>query len=112
VRVQAPYVVDDEALQRADVLDLLDRQDIETHGSDPRGDPHGVFRILALDQATHERAESVARGVGELVQGLDRVVAGGDGLDLPLEVVLGFSGILLGIVLWAIAMIWYRSQMP
>lgn len=30
VRVEAPQAVDDEALQRADVLDLLNREDVET----------------------------------------------------------------------------------
>ena len=56
VRVEAPQVVDDEALQRPDVLDLLNREDVEINRGDPRGDPHGVLRVLSIHQTAQEGA--------------------------------------------------------
>jgi hypothetical protein len=35
VRVQAPQIVDDEALESADVLDFLKRYDVEVHRGNP-----------------------------------------------------------------------------
>jgi hypothetical protein len=46
-----------------------------------------------------------------LIEGF-RVGGSATGYVIWFVVSVGFSGIWLGIVLWAIAMIWYRSEMP